>query len=341
MTHVLLVDAGAFVHRYVRGGKIPLESPGPSVLRRLMEDLQTFGARWPDARAVLCFDGGRGWRGQVYAAYKGQRPQDEMRGAAIVALHYVQRRLEDLGVAYVRVADVEADDLLSLLAATCRTSRVPAVIVSDDHDLYQCLGPEVAICHPSTGQILTHEQALAPWYGSAVLFRVWKALAGDRSDNLKGMRGIGEEHAFELIAYLQQSGRFAADLFGPETQRLYGDKGWFKKSMLTPGAIDELTTWFRLASTAETVEELCPAELANDGGWWLVPGLAAAELSGALQRLASPTAPQAEAWSRLCRDADLWQIDEAVCLRVLGLIAPSVFQGAPSFAARAHVSAAV
>lgn len=330
--HVLLVDAGAFVHRYVHDGQIPLEQPGPSVMRRMLEDLVAFGRRAPMARAVLVFDGSRGWRKELFGGYKAKRKDDKFRGAAIVAFRYLERRFDELAVPYLRVGNVEADDLLSILAARCREAEVPAVVVSEDGDLTQCVGPTVGLYRPLRDEFLTADVALERWFGSEYLFRTWKALAGDKSDDLGGMEGIGEKRAAELIDWLWQTGLPVEDLLSADAQRTFAKNAWYTTAFGPPDAAQKLTDWMRLVTTATTIDELCPPELANVGGWWLVPGQAAAALAATLRRLAEPAAPIGDAWGALRRDADLWNVAEDVCLRVLGFTPPPLFAGAPPLA---------
>jgi DNA polymerase-1 len=108
--------------------------------------------------------------------------------------------VEALGAPLHRVAGWEADDVLATLARRVR----PNLIVSGDTDLLQCVDPDTSVLFVGRRQkdhVRYDLPAVVARYGiSPSLIPTWKALAGDASDNLPGLPGIGAKTASRLVA---------------------------------------------------------------------------------------------------------------------------------------------
>ncbi len=96
---------------------------------------------------------------------------------------------------------LEADDVISQIVEYINnTDKYDAVIVSTDKDFHQLVGSRVAVYNPITKKILT-EQNLRELYGIRNLQNVaWlKAIMGDDSDSIPGIKGIGLKTAQKLL----------------------------------------------------------------------------------------------------------------------------------------------
>jgi len=163
----------------------------------------------PDYIAV-CFDAGRSGRDEVYPAYKSQRDRmpEEMR----VQMDRIRQIVEAMGIPIFEVEGVEADDLLGTLARQAAEKGVETLIVTGDRDLLQLVGPRVRVFlsgrRLSEGKVYDEEAVRARYGGlSPGQLRDYKALVGDKSDNIPGVRGVGEKTAISL---LQQYGSLEA-----------------------------------------------------------------------------------------------------------------------------------
>jgi len=92
----------------------------------------------------------------------------------------------------------EADDIIASLTQTIPTTS-EVVIISSDHDLFQCIKSNVCMHNPSTGKILTL-QGFKKLYGiTPQEFTMVKALAGCSTDNIAGIPGVGEKTAIKYL----------------------------------------------------------------------------------------------------------------------------------------------
>lgn len=159
----------------------------------------------PDGVCV-CFDlKAKTFRHLEYEGYKAQRkPMPE---ELAVQIPLVKEALDLLGVPRMEKEGFEADDLLGTLARQCREAGGHCTIVTGDRDSLQFVAPGsvVALVTTKAGQTLTtlyDEQKFAEDYAGLAPARMvdLKALMGDSSDNIPGVRGIGEKGALTLIS---------------------------------------------------------------------------------------------------------------------------------------------
>lgn len=267
------------------------------VLLKTTAELLGWKERFPDWRVVLIFDGGKSVvRETLYPAYKANRQVTEDRKFVFESISYMQAVLERLGKSYIRVEGVEADDLISIIARLCQQGGIPAVIVSDDSDMFQCLGGCVRQYVPRLQELHTATTALAEWNGDPELYIAWKAMAGDTSDNIPGVRGIGEKRAHELIGFAKHRG--VDWLFTPQAADVLGQRKW-SAILRTDEGRAQFTLARRLIRTATTFTDLG----LNSGD--PVGTTAYNELRRYLAKLQLPTVLAQRDWLDLCREFDI------------------------------------
>jgi DNA polymerase-1 len=152
----------------------------------------------PTCMAVAFDEKGPTLRHEEFAEYKAHRP--EMPQGMQVQIPYIHRLVEAFGIPAVRMAGYEADDLIGALAGKAEAAGFAVVIVTGDKDMFQLLTPVVRIYDPVKDK----------WFGEAECrerfgvepSRVVEVmgLMGDATDNIPGVRGIGEKTAIKLIA---------------------------------------------------------------------------------------------------------------------------------------------
>lgn len=151
----------------------------------------------PDYVAVVFDEKGPTHRHEVFKEYKAQRPPMPQGMSAQVP--YIHRVVEALSVPVIRQAGYEADDLIGTLARKAEANDLEVAIVTSDKDMFQLLTPKTRIYDPVKDK----------WFGEAdsqARFGVEPArvvevmgLMGDTSDNIPGVKGIGEKTAVKLI----------------------------------------------------------------------------------------------------------------------------------------------
>jgi DNA polymerase-1 len=153
-------------------------------------------------------DAGDSGRTERYPAYKSTREKldDEMQADFDLARGQIGDLLEAFRVPAVEVVGFEADDVIGTLAAQAAGQGLQAVVVSGDKDLYQLIGPDVALLNPGRGGPAGVEEQWVDESNAAERLGVppsqvvdYLALVGDSSDNIPGVKGIGDKGARQLL----------------------------------------------------------------------------------------------------------------------------------------------
>ena len=150
----------------------------------------------------VSFDAGMSGRDELYAEYKGHRERmpDELQ----LQMERIRETVEAFGFPIFEVPGVEADDVLGTLAQQASEMGVETLIVTGDRDLLQLVTPTVKVFlsgrRLSEGKVYD-EQAVQERFGglSPEQLRDYKALVGDKSDNIPGVTGIGDKTATKLL----------------------------------------------------------------------------------------------------------------------------------------------
>lgn len=203
---LVLLDAHAIIHRaYHALPEFTSPSGEPtgalyglsSMLVRIINDLS------PDYLAA-CYDlKGPTVRHEAYEDYKGTRAKTD--DALIAQLDNSRRIFEAFGIPIYEKEGFEADDILGTVALLMKKEKnLEIVIASGDMDTLQLIeGSRVKVYTLKKGlndTILYDEEAVKERFGfPPALIPDWKGLRGDPSDNIKGVPGIGEKTATELI----------------------------------------------------------------------------------------------------------------------------------------------
>ena len=151
---------------------------------------------------AAAFDRGRPTiRLERYAEYKAQRERmpDELR----LQIDYIKEMLAAYGISLFEVDGHEADDVIGTLSRHAEEAGIDSVIVTSDRDSLQLVSPRTKVMLTRKGVTETELMGEAEvWakYGLRPEQLVdLKALMGDTSDNIKGVKGIGEKTALALI----------------------------------------------------------------------------------------------------------------------------------------------
>ncbi len=154
----------------------------------------------PDRIAVTFDKHAPTFRHERYEAYKGTRKgmPEELR----MQMPYIKEIVAAFGYAIYALDGFEADDLLGTLSAHCEENGDECVIATGDRDCLQLIGGCTKVLLIKTKEnILYDQQKLMEDYNVTPTQVVeLKALMGDASDNIPGVRGIGEKTALGLLA---------------------------------------------------------------------------------------------------------------------------------------------
>ncbi len=152
----------------------------------------------PEDDIVVVFDTGKpSFRNTVYTAYKANReaPPQEME----VQFPLVREATRAFDLPVLEVEGFEADDVIATLARRAREAGREVVIVSSDKDLMQLVGPGISMWDPMKNRMIGPEEVTERFGVPPERVRDVLALAGDPSDNVPGVPGIGVKTAARLI----------------------------------------------------------------------------------------------------------------------------------------------
>lgn len=167
------------------------------------------------------------FRHKMFEGYKANRhgmPDD-----LAAQLPYAKKAAEFLGLKVLELEGYEADDILGTLSARACGEGMECIVVTGDKDSLQLINSCTTVYLAATNETkIFDEAAFMEKYGvSPSVFVDVKALMGDSSDNIPGVKGIGEKGALKLIAeYGSLDGVYAAaeGIKGSVGEKLRADK---------------------------------------------------------------------------------------------------------------------
>ena len=115
-------------------------------------------------------------------------------------LPLIKKSLKFLNINYIEVINYEADDYISSL---CNNNLYEYIIVSTDRDFIQLVSSNVFLYVPNgKNSILYNEEEVINKFNIPVSkYILYKSIIGDKSDNIKGIRGIGKKTAEKILKY--------------------------------------------------------------------------------------------------------------------------------------------
>lgn len=150
---------------------------------------------------MVAFDIGKTFRHEKYERYKDGRKEtpEDLKLQFPVA----KKILTAMGIKYLECAGYEADDIIGTVSLWCeKDPEYEALIVSSDKDLLQLISDETVVkLLKSKDYIIMDKKTFKETYGFNPINMIdLKALMGDSSDNIPGVKGIGEKGAIKLIS---------------------------------------------------------------------------------------------------------------------------------------------
>ena len=147
---------------------------------------------------IVVFDApGPSFRHEEYAEYKAGRA--ETPPDFHDQLEKIKRLVDLLGLVRLEAPGVEADDVIATLAQRAEREGYEVTILTGDRDAYQLLSEKVSVLTPE-GKKITPEALLAKYGVGPSQWVDYRALIGDASDNIPGVKGIGAKTAAKLLA---------------------------------------------------------------------------------------------------------------------------------------------
>jgi DNA polymerase-1 len=149
-------------------------------------------------RILVVFDAARKtFRQDIYPDYKAHRPPTPE--DLIPQFSLIKESCGAFGVSSIEMEGFEADDLIATLAQNAVTAGKQVIVVSSDKDLMQLVNDNISLLDPIKNKAIHYEDVLEKFGVSPQKVIDVQALAGDSSDNVPGVAGIGIKTAAQLI----------------------------------------------------------------------------------------------------------------------------------------------
>ena len=208
MDRLFIIDMMPFLYKghfvFLRNPRMTSSGINTSALIGLANGIQSILKKERPTHAVLAMDpGGPTFRHEAYAPYKAQR--QKMPEDLAASIPYAFELAEALKIPVVRVEGFEADDVIGTIAVKAAAAGFDVCIATPDKDAAQLVRPRVKLYRPGhagdAAEIYDEAGVCEHWHMSSPAQMIdYLALAGDSSDNIPGIRGVGEKTAADLLS---------------------------------------------------------------------------------------------------------------------------------------------
>ena len=206
--HFYLIDGSGYIFRaYYALPPLSRKSDGLptgavngfcTMLYKLLEDSRSDAGKNKPTHFVVIFDSARkNFRNEIYKDYKANRtetPED-----LAPQFEYIRKSVEAFNVTSTEMLNYEADDLIATYTDQIIKKGAKVTIVSGDKDFMQLVKPGVRLYDPMKSRVLGNKEVKEKFGVEPSKVVDVQALAGDSSDNVPGVPGIGIKTAAELI----------------------------------------------------------------------------------------------------------------------------------------------
>ncbi len=206
--HFYLIDGSGYIFRaYYALPPLTRKSDGLptgavsgfcSMLFKLLEDSKSDKNLQKPTHFAVIFDSARKtFRNEIYSDYKANRAEapDDL----APQFEYIRKSVLAFNLPSVELINYEADDLIATYVDKILKEGAKVTIVSSDKDLMQLYKKNVRIYDPMKNKFITEDDVIKKFGVNSSKVIDVQALAGDSSDNVPGVPGIGVKTAAELI----------------------------------------------------------------------------------------------------------------------------------------------
>ena len=206
--HFYLIDGSGYIFRaYYALPPLARKSDGLptgavsgfcSMLFKLLEDSKSDNNTQKPTHFAVIFDSARkNFRNEIYSDYKANR--SEAPDDLAPQFEYIRKSVMAFNLPSVDLANYEADDLIATYADQILQKGAKVTIVSSDKDLMQLYRKDVRLYDPMKNKFIESEDIINKFGVDSKKVIDVQSLAGDSSDNVPGVPGIGVKTAAELI----------------------------------------------------------------------------------------------------------------------------------------------
>ncbi len=203
---VYIIDSYGLIYRaYFALLNHPLTNPGGDNISALViffKNLKALISKYNPCYLAAAFDSrAKTFRHELYADYKANRaktPED-----LHAQIPWIEEVLEALEIPVLRYDGFEADDIIATVAKKCAEEDRPCRILSGDKDLLQLVTDTCLEMQPDRAnggwEVIGAQEVLEKWGIPPEKILDYLSLVGDASDNVPGVKGVGDKTALKLL----------------------------------------------------------------------------------------------------------------------------------------------
>ena len=206
--HFYLIDGSGYIFRaYYALPPLSRKSDGLptgavsgfcSMLFKLLEDSRSDDSMHKPTHFAVIFDSARkNFRNDIYSEYKANR--SEAPDDLAPQFEYIRKSVKAFNLPSIELINYEADDLIATYAKQIVDAGAKVTVISSDKDLMQLVSDSVRLYDPMKNKVLGEKEVIEKFGVKPNQVIDVQSLAGDSSDNIPGVPGIGIKTASELI----------------------------------------------------------------------------------------------------------------------------------------------
>ncbi|MDP0270613.1 DNA polymerase I [Glaesserella parasuis] len=197
---LVLVDGSSYLYRAFHAFPPLTNKQGEptGAMYGVLNMLKSLIAQVEPSHIAVVFDAkGKTFRDELFEQYKSHRPPmpDELR-LQIQPLHAM---IKALGIPLLSIEGVEADDVIGTLAVQASQAGKHVLISTGDKDMAQLVNDHIMLINTMNNTLLDREGVIEKYGIPPELIIDYLALLGDSSDNIPGVKGVGEKTAIALL----------------------------------------------------------------------------------------------------------------------------------------------
>ncbi len=206
--HFYLIDGSGYIFRaYYALPPLSRKSDGMptgavngfcNMLYKLLEDSKSKENLQRPTHFAVIFDSARkNFRNEIYKDYKANRseaPED-----LAPQFDYIRKSVKAFNLPSIELLNYEADDLIATYAKQISNLGARVTVISSDKDLMQLVSKDIRLYDPMKNKVIGEKEVIEKFGVKPNQVIDVQSLAGDSSDNIPGVPGIGIKTAAELI----------------------------------------------------------------------------------------------------------------------------------------------
>ena len=221
MKRLLIIDGqNMFIRNYVMSPQLDINGNPIGGLTGFMRSLQKEVRRAKPDRVVVCWEGPGGSQKRreknknyklgrkaprLNREYEFATPEEERENKYDQLLRLTEY-LENLPILQMSLENVEADDIIAWLCHCNEYEEWQKVIVSNDQDFLQLCDDKTILLRPGKNEQVLNKNKVLEEYGIHPRNFAWaRAIVGDKSDNLDGIKGLGLKTVSKRFPFLSEN----------------------------------------------------------------------------------------------------------------------------------------